>query len=151
MKKHLVLICASVAFVSYGIDSASVAQASVQTSKNTSELRSAGAASLASSQELTLMEIIGLDDIALNDFLNASTNSPNVTTKVMAAAKKDDRVMKALLAKLENNINYRDQMLVTLLNDPEFCALVVSPKFSGMFPKTASTLSQATSALPSGN
>ena len=139
MKKHLVLICASVAFVASSVDYAGA----TQHSKTTSERRSAGSAALASSQELSLLQIISLNDIALNDFLNSSTNSPNVTAKVMAAAKKDDRVMNALLARLENNINYRDQMLITLLKDAEFCGMVTSPKFSGMYPKIASTLTQA--------
>lgn len=143
MKKHLVLICASVAFVTIGDDFASA------TSKNTNEVRSSGVAKLSSPEELSLMEITDLNDIALNDVINASTNSPIVSKKIIAAAKKNDRVMKALLAKLENSINYRDQMLVTLLNDAEFCALATSPKFSGMFPKTASTLGQA--AAESGN
>ncbi len=139
MKKHLVLICASVAFVASSVDYAGA----TSHSKTTSERRSAGSAALASSQELSLLQIISLNDIALNDFLNSSTNSPNVTAKVMAAAKKDDRVMNALLARLENNINYRDQMLITLLKDAEFCGMVTSPKFSGMYPKIASTLTQA--------
>lgn len=139
MKKHLVLVCASIAFVGAGVD---FVQAGGQGSHTTAEQRGAGSALVAQSQDLSAMDIVLLDDIALNDVINGSTNSPSMGGRLMAASKKDTRVMKAFLAKLEHDIHYRDEMLITLLKDLEFCNMVTSTH-GQEFPKVASTLAQA--------
>ncbi len=140
MKKHLVLVCASIAFVGEGVDFVQ-AHRYRHASQTTATQRSAGTALVATSTaNLTL-----LSNIALNDVIPSAANSPTVGKRLMDASKKDTRVMKAFLAKLEHDIHYRDEMIITLLKDLEFCNMVTSTH-GQEFPKVASTLEQAAQA-----
>ncbi len=142
MKKYLILVCAGIAFVGVGVDFVqAAARHPEQASHTTAEQRDAGAALVATSTtDLTL-----LDDIALNDVITAAANSPTVGKRLMDTSKKDARIMKAFLSKLEHDIHYRDEMLITLLKDLEFCNMVTSTH-GQEFPKVASTLEQAAQA-----
>lgn len=145
MKKNLVLTCASITVVMLGANFVQAAGGhTTVSSRSTSEMRSQEQANLAQ-EELTLLEIASLNDLALNKLIATAGQSPNVASRVLKASQKDDRVMRVLLNRLENDIHFRDQILITLLKNPAICDMIMN-KYAQEYPKTASTVAAASTA-----
>lgn len=143
MKKHLITLCVSVAFVALGTADV-YARNAATAGKTTSENRSGNQLTLSSNQDQ--VGILGSNSmVALNQMISQAPNQPAVAAELLSQSKKDDTVMKALLGKLENDIQARDALLMTLLSDPEFVNIVMQT-YAKDYPKTAATLSANTAA-----
>ena len=138
MKKHLILVCASVSFVALGAHLAHAGQQVNVGSKTTSELRDSGAGTIGTNTP-TALQVLQMPPIALQTIITNAANSNDICSALMSASKQKDAIMQAFLAKMENDITFRDAVLIKILSDMEFVNIVLQ-KYSKDYPKVASTL-----------